>query len=118
MIVYAMTDGFAHDLRYEEVGYVLEVREIKYADDSSELPSLEDLHDPVAMQTKKNAEAAEQLRLKNIEFDVGAAELLDRLCTLTVTQINTYIDNNVTDLASARTMFKRVVLVLALVARR
>lgn len=45
--------------------------------------------------------------------DTVRMDLLDRLRTATPTQINTYVDNQVTDLASARTMFKRILLVLS-----
>lgn len=59
----------------------------------------------------------ESQKREELEKDERAADLLDRLRTATPQQIVDYVDAQVTDLASARTMFKRVLLVLALVAR-
>jgi len=113
MIVYKLTDGFASDLRYEEGNYVLQASEIKHADGFGTLPPLDSLHDPLAVQQKEDAKEAERLRKQNLRGDALAVELLDRLRTATPAQISNYVDNNVIDLASARTMFKRVLLVLS-----
>jgi hypothetical protein len=116
MIVYKLTDGFVSDLRYEDNSYVLRASEVKHADGFGTLPPLESMHDPVAVQLKEDAEEAERLRLANLKGDALAVEMLDRLRTATPTQISTYVDNNVLDIASARTMLKRILLVLALIA--
>ena len=60
------------------------------------------------------AAAAEVLRLQNIRGDVLTTDLLDKLRAATPVQISNYVDASVTDLASARTMFKRILLILAL----
>jgi hypothetical protein len=67
-----------------------------------------------AQQTAATAEAA---RLSAIEQDPVCVDLRDRLAAATPTQISNYVDANVTDLASARALFKRILLVLALLAR-
>ena len=50
-------------------------------------------------------------------LDPRAVELRDKLTTATAAQISDYVDAQVTDLPSARLMFKRVLLVMALMAR-
>lgn len=59
---------------------------------------------------------AEQ-RSASFKADTGRADLLDRLRAATPAQIDAYVDGNVTDLASARAMFKRVLKLIALDAR-
>lgn len=46
------------------------------------------------------------------------AALRDQLLKATPTQIENYIENNVTDLASAKEVMKKMAVVLALLARR
>ena len=60
--------------------------------------------------------AARQVR-EALLLDPRAVELRDKLTTATAAQISDYVDAQVTDLPSARLMFKRVLLVLALMAR-
>ena len=101
MIVYKLTDGFAHELRYEEDDYALRAGELSIAG-FGELPPLESLHDPAAVQAKKDAEAGAQALLAE----------LDLLRTASPSQIINYVDNSgVADPASAR-MFKRILLAL------
>jgi hypothetical protein len=103
MIVYEVIDGFAHRLRYEEDDYALRVGELSIAG-FGELPPLESLHDPLAVRARQNAEEGAQALL---------AELVNLLRTASPSGITAYVDNNVLDLASARTMLKRIILVLA-----
>lgn len=56
---------------------------------------------------------AERTRLQAIADDVLRQQLLAQLSTATNLQISAFVDNQVTDLASARTMFKRILLLLA-----
>lgn len=67
-------------------------------------------NDTLASTATVNAEAARQQAIKN---DVLCSVLVTQLKTATAAQIASYVDNNVTDLASARVMLKRIVLVLA-----
>ena len=60
--------------------------------------------------------AARQAR-EALLLDPRAVELRDKLTTATAAQISDYVDAQVTDLPSARLMFKRVLLVMALMAR-
>ena len=60
--------------------------------------------------------AARQVR-EALLLDPRAVELRDKLTTATAAQISDYVDAQVTDLPSARLMFKRVLLVMALMAR-
>ena len=102
MIVYKLTDGFAHELRYEEDDYALRAGELSIAG-FGDLPPLESLHDPAAVQAKEDAEAgAQALR----------AELVNLLRTASPSGITAYVDSSgVTDPASAQ-MFKRILLAL------
>jgi hypothetical protein len=60
---------------------------------------------------------AENSRVANIQADQLYQDVM-LLKTSTNAQIKTYIDNNVTDLATARTMLKRVILLLAYVIKK
>ena len=59
----------------------------------------------------------EEQREQSLRDDAIASDLLARLRAATPTQLSDFVDNNVIDLASARTMFKRILIVLALVAK-
>ncbi len=63
------------------------------------------------------AKQAEADRVAGINADAQRIALLNQLKTATAAQIDTYVDNNVTDLASARTMLKRIVKVLAVLVK-
>ena len=56
--------------------------------------------------------AAEQRRA-SFDADATRADLLTRLRAATPAQISTYVDNNVANLAEARALFKKILLVLA-----
>lgn len=71
----------------------------KTADDAAQVPI-------VAAQTRKDA----------FKADANYQALLAQLKQATPAQVQTYITNNVTDLASARAMLVKFALVLALVA--
>jgi len=60
--------------------------------------------------------AATRLGKQDLRADALAVQMLDQLRTATPTQVGNYVDNNVTDLASAR-MLKRIILVMALIAK-
>ena len=62
-------------------------------------------------------ELAEQARQQAIKDDALRIQLVTRLTTATNLEISNYVDVQVTDLASARTMFKRILLILALIVR-
>ena len=62
-------------------------------------------------------EITERTARREVQNDARAVELRDKLRTATPAEISAYVDAQVLDLASARTMFKRVLLVLALMAR-
>lgn len=115
MIVYALTDGLAHDLRYEKADYVLQPNERSLSGWGA-LPPLESLHDPARVQAEKDALETERLRLQSLSEDALAVELLQRLRAATPAEIAGYVNNNVTDIASARAMFKRILLVMALIS--
>lgn len=70
--------------------------------------------DPVAYQ---QAQEAERQRIESLKTDATRLDLLEKLKRATPAQISSYVDNNVTDLASARALFKRILLVMALIAR-
>jgi hypothetical protein len=60
------------------------------------------------------AEIAEEARRAALRADAIALDMLSRLSTATPAQINAFVDGNVTDLAGARAMFKRIILILAI----
>lgn len=62
----------------------------------------------------QQTQAAELSRKAAIKTDALRTDLLNRLKSATPAQISNYVDNSVTDLASARVMFKRVLLLISL----
>lgn len=60
---------------------------------------------------------AEEARIASVRSDAGRIDLLARLRAATPQQIDTYIDNNVTTLPQARTLFKAILKLIALDAR-
>jgi hypothetical protein len=56
---------------------------------------------------------AEKARLAEISADVDLSDLRDRLRSASAAQIKTYVQNNVTDLASAKVLFAKILLLLA-----
>ena len=63
------------------------------------------------------AEMTARAERRTLETDPRALDLRDRLRTATIAGIDAYVDAQVTDLASARLMLKRILLVLALLVR-
>lgn len=61
--------------------------------------------------------AAEEQRIADLKADTLRQDMIDRLTSASPQQISDYVDNNVTDLASARTMFKRILLILAVAVK-
>ena len=59
------------------------------------------------------ARQAELARSAGIAGDAERVALLGRLRTATAAQIDSYVDANVTDMASAKALFKRILKVLA-----
>lgn len=52
-------------------------------------------------------------RKASFDADATRADLMNRLATATPAQINSYVDANVTNIAEARALFKRILLVLS-----
>jgi hypothetical protein len=63
------------------------------------------------------AATAEATREADIRGDAGRVDLLNRLKTASPSQIDTWVDNNVTNIATARTVLKAIIKVIALDAR-
>lgn len=61
---------------------------------------------------------ADELRAQQFAADSVRQVMVDQLRTATPDQIKTFIQNNVTDLASARVMLTRLALAIALIVRR
>lgn len=57
--------------------------------------------------------AAEDARVAAIKNDARVVDMIDRLKNASIAQIEQFVDNQVTDLASARAMFKRVLAVMS-----
>lgn len=64
---------------------------------------------------RPQAEIDVEIRRTAFDADVTRADLLARLRAATPAQISAYVDNQVTDLASARALFKKILLVLVAV---
>jgi NADP-dependent 3-hydroxy acid dehydrogenase YdfG len=79
--------------------------------------------DPSKIVTAEQKAAAEEAQAASagqreaLRADAGRASLLDRLTKATPTQIDAYVDANVTTLAQARAMFKTILKLIALDAR-
>lgn len=56
---------------------------------------------------------AEQARRDALRADALRADLIAKLNAATPASINTFVDNNVANLADARLMFKKILLILA-----
>ncbi len=71
----------------------------------------------VALTAEQIAEIAafeaEEQRIVALKADAFRQDLVDKLTSASARQINDFVDANVTDLSSARAMFKRILLVLA-----
>src|SRR5215211_1695264 len=52
-------------------------------------------------------------RQELLRADPRRIDLLDKLKNASIAQIDTYVDNNVTNIADARLMFKRILLLIA-----
>lgn len=80
------------------------------AQQQAALASLIAAHDPAAIP-------AADARAQTFRAEPDRIDLLDRLQTATPAQIGTWIDNNVTSIATARTVLKAIIKVIALDAR-
>lgn len=58
--------------------------------------------------------SVEETRRKNLSTDLTVIELKNTLLNATPAQINSYVNAQVTDIATAKTMIKKILLVLAL----
>lgn len=61
--------------------------------------------------------SSEDLRAETFRSDVGRSDLMTRIRTATPAQIDAFIDNNVTNIAQARAIFKAILKAIALDAR-
>jgi hypothetical protein len=58
--------------------------------------------------------AANDVRIASLHSDAALIDLRKRLTSATPAQIGAYVDNQVTDIASARALLKRMLMLLAL----
>ena len=61
-----------------------------------------------------SADAAEASRVAAFRGDTSRADLVDRLKTASPSQVDTWVDNNVTNLAGARAVLKAILKTIAL----
>lgn len=59
------------------------------------------------------ASTAYNAKQKALSDDADRRDLLDRLQSATPAQIKTYVDNNVNNLAEAKALFKKILLILS-----
>ena len=74
--------------------------------------------DRAAYEQRLAARQAAAARENTYVADTERADLLNRLRSATPAEIDAYIDNNVANLAQARTVLKRILKILALNVRR
>lgn len=74
--------------------------------------------DAVIAAHNPNTVPAAVLRQQALLADSQRSDLLDRLQNASPAQIRAYVNSNVTDLASAKVMLIRIMLILAVVANR
>jgi hypothetical protein len=74
--------------------------------------------DDAAFQGGLTAETTENTRLATFTTDADYTDLLDRLKTATAAQIDTWVDANVSNIAQARAVFKKIIKVMALMAKK
>lgn len=72
---------------------------------------------PLEESTAYQKQQAEETRRTTYLSDPDRIDVLNRLRTATAAQIRTYVDNNVTNVAGAREMLKRILILIALDAR-
>jgi hypothetical protein len=73
--------------------------------------------DVIAGPVRTAAQLVEAARRQEIVADATRIDLAGRLKMATATQIHAYVDTNVTDIATARALLKRILLLIALDAR-
>lgn len=71
-----------------------------------------------ALAAEAAAKEAEAVRTESIKQEPTYTDILDKLRAATPAQISAYVDANVTDLASARALLKRILLVLSLIVKQ
>jgi hypothetical protein len=76
-------------------------------------PKLANWRSKVDIDAERAAEQAERDRLDTIRADALRQDMVDKLSVATPQQISDFVDANVTNLAGARNMFKRILLLLA-----
>jgi len=89
---------------------VVDITDLPQEPDEGDLYDGSTFTKPPGPTPEQIAEAARRAALRS---DALAVELLAQLRAATPAQISNYVDAQVTDLASARTMFKRIMLILA-----
>lgn len=76
-------------------------------------PQKDTINATIASYDYQAAEAGDAARSAAFMSDGDSIDLLDRLRNLTPAQINSYVDNNITNIAGAQAAFKRIIKVLA-----
>ena len=112
--VYQLTNGRASDLRFARDDYVLLPGELEgqTSDTLPTIDSLSSVSDPVVA-----TEQASAARVAQFLADTDRQTLLANFLTATPAQIKTYVNNNVTDLASAKVLLQRILLLVAVIIR-
>jgi hypothetical protein len=84
---------------------------LEWLDETQTKPTEQEITDKIV---ELNAAAdAENIRINNFKNDAGQMDLADRLKNATPQQIDTWLTNNVTNLAQARTVLGAIVKFLA-----
>jgi hypothetical protein len=103
-----VTNGRAHDLRFVADDYVLQMGELEGEGDT--LPDIDDLSsvpDPIKTEVEDNA-----IRFNVFRADTDRQDLVNNIAKKTPAQIKTYVQNNVTDLASAKILMAKILLLV------
>lgn len=112
MIVYEFSaNGQANNLRFETDNYILKLDEHTVTGD--ELPEIDTLHSV----EYKTAQAQKELLREAETIEVYEDNLLKQLKNLTPQQAADWVQNNVTDLATAKTVLKVMAKVIVYLLR-
>lgn len=89
--------------------------DLEWLDQVQTKPTEQEIIDEMA--ALDDAASVEETRMASVKGDAGFQDLLDKLKTMTPAEWQTYLDNNLTNIASAKVVIYRMGLALMLLAR-
>lgn len=89
---------------------------IAYWNIPAPIPTEQEIVDALAAKDAKDA--VEDARIVSVQSDGIFIDIMQRMSKANASEISTWIDNNVANLASARTVLKAIVLALVILNKR